>query len=79
MPSTHEQPGAVPAQPFRLDVPLHDLLTGAPAPESSHILPGAQGGKAVSLPNPVFPQHPELLSLDDNYEEMLERGEIKWQ
>jgi len=81
MPSTHEDPGAVPAQPFRLDVPLHDLLTGAPASESSHILPGAQGGKAVNLPNPVFPQHPELLNLDDNYKEMLERarqGRRQW-
>lgn len=81
MPSTHEDPAAVPAQPFRLDVPLHDLLTGAPGSESSHILPRVPGGKAVNLPNPVFPQHPELLSLDDNYEEMLERarqGRRQW-
>jgi len=35
----------------------------------------------VKLPNPVFPKQPELLSLDDNYEEMLERarqGRRQW-
>ena len=81
MPSTHEHLDAVPAEPFRLDVPLHDLLTSAPASESSYTLPRAQGRKAVNLPSPIFPQHPELLSLDDNYEEMLERarqGRRQW-
>jgi hypothetical protein len=43
-------------QPFRLDVPLHELLqhaTREPFP------PLAQG--PVTLPEPVFPQHPELV------------------
>jgi hypothetical protein len=46
----------IPAQPFRLDVPLHELLqhaTREPFP------PLPQG--PVSLPEPVFPQHPELM------------------
>src|SRR6202046_3833931 len=42
---------------FRLDVPLHDLLT-----KSSAIAPGLRpSGKPQAFPDPVFPQHPELL------------------
>ena len=57
-------------QPFRLDVPLHDLLTNGsprkpgPAPVPVHAAPQI-------LPEPVFPQHPDLLAQDDNYEENL--------
>lgn len=67
------------AQPFRLDVGLHDLLTGAPAPKP--ILPPLPNGGSVKLPEPIFPQHPDLLNSDDNYEEMLERsrqGRREW-
>src|ERR1700685_2323833 len=68
-------PLSINSQPFRLDVPLHDLLTSTPGPVPSPLLPRVSGDVA-SLPNPIFPQHPELLDLDDNYEEMLERA---WQ
>ena len=66
-------------QPFRLDVQLHDLLTNSPAPKPVLVPPKASG--AMTLPEPVFPQHPELLNSDDNYEEELERartGRRKW-
>ncbi len=46
------------APAFRLDVQLHDLLrkpTGRPGP----LLP--REGKPQALPEPVFPQHPELM------------------
>src|SRR5271154_2891483 len=48
---TEEQPN------FRLDVPLHDLLTkptGLPLGLRST-------GPAQKFPDPVFPQHPELI------------------
>jgi MoaA/NifB/PqqE/SkfB family radical SAM enzyme len=73
-------PLSINSQPFRLDVPLHDLLTSTPGPVPSPLLPRVSGDVA-SLPNPIFPQHPELLDLDDNYEEMLERarqGRRQW-
>lgn len=42
---------------FRLDVPLHTLLTQSPAPH-----PGLRPiGEPQVFPNPVFPQRPELL------------------
>jgi MoaA/NifB/PqqE/SkfB family radical SAM enzyme len=61
---------------FRLDVPLHELLKKAPAPR-----PVLVKGAKSQLPEPVFPQHPELLAADDRYEEMLERareGKREW-
>ena len=64
VPQQHED--SVP-QPFRLDVQLHDLLTNSPAPKPLLVPPKATG--AMTLPEPVFPQHPELLNADDNYEE----------
>ena len=46
---------------FRLDVPLHDLLTKPRAP-----LPGLQPiGEPQVFPDPMFPQHPELLGAID--------------
>src|ERR1700722_15590285 len=55
--STMEQPlPTVPTQSFRLDVPLHNLLQQPgqrPSPQSSK--------ETGALPEPVFPQHPELL------------------
>jgi MoaA/NifB/PqqE/SkfB family radical SAM enzyme len=53
---------------FRLDVPLHDLLTKSKAPRP--ILMPAPGEKPKTLPEPVFPQFPELMAQDDNFEEM---------
>ncbi|MEA3006416.1 MAG: hypothetical protein QOI94_1685, partial [Acidobacteriaceae bacterium] len=42
---------------FRLDVPLHSLLTKAVPP-----IPGLQPvGEPQRFPDPVFPQRPELL------------------
>ena len=42
---------------FRLDVPLHDLLTKPAAPQL-----GLQpSGIPQKFPDPVFPQHPELM------------------
>jgi MoaA/NifB/PqqE/SkfB family radical SAM enzyme len=53
---------------FRLDVQLHDLLTKAPAP--GPLLLRAPGEPLKTLPEPVFPQFPELMAQDDKYEEM---------
>ncbi len=71
MPALQEQHGAHDAPPpFRLDVQLHDLLKKSPAPRPI-LVPGRQAEK---FPEPVFPQHPELMTQDDNYEENLERA-----
>jgi MoaA/NifB/PqqE/SkfB family radical SAM enzyme len=77
--STAERPLIDEAQPFRLDVQLHDLLTSAPP--ATRTLPPLRKGGARTFPEPVFPQHPELLNADDNYEEMLElakQGRRRW-
>lgn len=79
MPDTQERPGSSIPQPFRLDVQVHDLLTNAPQPKS--FLPQVTNGEGLTLPEPVFPLHPELLAADDNYEESLERakqGRRQW-
>jgi MoaA/NifB/PqqE/SkfB family radical SAM enzyme len=71
----HGQKGS--SATFRLDVQLHDLLTNAPAPRP-FLVPHKE---AEQLPEPVFPQHPELLAQDDRYEENLElarSGRRKW-
>jgi hypothetical protein len=48
---TEQMPG------FRLDVPLHNLLT-----KSAPIAPGlSPSEKPQTFPDPIFPQHPELL------------------
>ena len=67
------------AQPFRLDVDLRDLLQGETRKKLA--LPSLPLTSAKTLPEPVFPQHPELLNSDDNYDEMLERakqGRRRW-
>jgi hypothetical protein len=48
---------AVPAQPFRLDVPLHNFLQQRP--NSSP--PARAEHDPLALPSPAFPLHPELL------------------
>ncbi len=47
-------------QTFRLDVPLHTLLTQPTAPP-----PGLRpAGEPQTFPAPVFPQHPEFSTLN---------------
>ena len=68
----------VPSQPFRLDVPLHNLLqqpSQRPSPHSSK--------EPVALPDPVFPQHPELLHELDladiaAHDHVLHTGKRQW-
>ena len=68
----------LPTQPFRLDVPLHELLqhaTREPFP------PLANG--PVSLPEPVFPEHPELIHELDSadiaaHETVVRTGTRHW-
>ena len=78
MSGLHHQPGDGSPQPFRLDVQLHELLTTqSPKP----VLPRPEGDGAEVFPTPVFPQFPELLAADDNYEESLARAKYsrrKW-
>jgi len=78
MPSAQEQfAHEEESRPFRLDVPLHQLLTKEPVPRPVLV----KGAKLQTLPQPVFPQHPGLLAQDDRYEEMLERarsGKREW-
>jgi MoaA/NifB/PqqE/SkfB family radical SAM enzyme len=56
-------PGGVPPD-FRVDVRLHELLTGPAAPPK--VAPKPTG--AETLPEPLFPQHPELVR---DHEEVL--------
>ena len=63
---------------FRIDVQLHDLLTHTGRRGLTLVKPKS---KSKTLPEPVFPQHPELLHSDDNYEWELEQakaGKRKW-
>ena len=53
-----QQPQPEGNQPFRLDVQLHDLLKKPPA---NRLLPPPPIARE-SLPEPVFPQHPHLLT-----------------
>ncbi|MBV9225960.1 MAG: hypothetical protein JOY85_18140, partial [Acidobacteriaceae bacterium] len=60
--STYKQQNE-PTPNFRLDVQLHELLT-KPAPGAIHLQPV---GEPQQFPDPVFPQHPELLGpVDEN-------------
>jgi MoaA/NifB/PqqE/SkfB family radical SAM enzyme len=68
----------VPAKPFRLDVPLHDLLQ-----RPGDLSASAVSGESKSLPTPVFPQHPELIhDLDAAdiaaHEHVLQTGKRQW-
>jgi len=68
----------VPTQPFRLDVPLHNLLqqpAQRPQPEKSE--------EPAALPTPIFPQHPALMhELDAQdiaaHEHVLRTGKRQW-
>ncbi len=78
MPAAHERYEEREVPPsFRLDVQLHDLLTKAPAPRPI-LLPDRV---KESFPEPIFPQHAELLAQDDDYEANLTRaraGKRRW-
>jgi MoaA/NifB/PqqE/SkfB family radical SAM enzyme len=79
MASPQQLPGSEGPAPFRLDVELRDLLQGTAPPKP--LLPPPPGGKEQFFPEPVFPQRPDLLNQDDNYEEMLalaKSGRRKW-
>jgi MoaA/NifB/PqqE/SkfB family radical SAM enzyme len=55
-----EPSGCIP--PFRVDVQLHDLLK---KPTQRPLLPPPPSAKPLRLPEPVFPQHPELLTEEE--------------
>jgi len=59
-----EMPRVTEAAPtYRLDVQLHELLMKPP--EQPRLLPPPPNGTLQTLPEPVFPQHPELLTARD--------------
>ena len=59
-----QTPGATTSAPtYRLDVQLHELLMKPP--EQPRLLPPPPGGKLQTLPEPVFPQHPALMTAPD--------------
>src|SRR5579863_9332108 len=63
--STAQQPiqslPTLPTQPFRLDVPLHNLLQKPPDPSPPPARAQHEPEAALALPSPVFPQHPAVL------------------
>lgn len=74
----------IPVQPFRIDVPLHKLLQNAPD-LPVHLIAEKERDiqEQLSLPTPVFPQHPELVhELDaadiEAHETVLRTGTRKW-
>src|SRR5246500_2059529 len=61
-------------QTFRLDVPLHTLLTQPTTPP-----PGLQPiGEPQTFPEPVFPQHPELLGEIDPPDDWAPPEKRRW-
>jgi MoaA/NifB/PqqE/SkfB family radical SAM enzyme len=60
----------IPERPFRLDIPLHQLLQ---TPQPNALRPPDR--EIRSLPEPVFPQHPHLLH-DLTAEEILEHQQV---
>ena len=59
---------------FRLDVPLHDLLT-----KSTVATPGLlPHGKPQTFPDPIFPQYPELLGPIDGNDGWVAPERRKW-
>src|SRR5256884_303631 len=69
----------LPSQPFRLDVPLHELLQQP----SREAIPRAPALRQAALPTAVFPQHPELFhDLDEQdiaaHEAVLRTGKRHW-
>ena len=68
-----------PPPPFRVDVQLHDLLVSDKRKATSLPIPSPE---PQVLPEPVFPQHPELLDDSDfDYESEIQhalKGRRKW-
>src|SRR5207244_6117940 len=74
-----QQCPTLPSQPFRLDVPLHELLQQP----SREAIPRAPALRQAALPTAVFPQHPELFhDLDEQdiaaHEAVLRTGKRHW-
>jgi MoaA/NifB/PqqE/SkfB family radical SAM enzyme len=63
MAEVEEQRVSEAAPTYRLDVELHELLMKPP--EHPRLLPPPKEGKLQTLPEPVFPQHPELIDAPD--------------
>jgi len=63
MPEVQTPEGTHAAPTHRLDVELHELLMKPP--EQPRLLPPPPDGKLQTLPEPVFPQHPELMNAAD--------------
>jgi hypothetical protein len=71
----------LPAQRFRLDVPLHQLLQKDPS--STPARAEHEPRTWLALPSPVFPQHPALLHEVDAantpiHQAVLETGKRHW-
>ena len=81
MPALQEQHAHDAPPTYRLDVQLHELLTKPAAPRPILLpMPGTPGKK---LPEPVFPQYPELLGEVDEaqYQKWLQQsrtGKRRW-
>jgi MoaA/NifB/PqqE/SkfB family radical SAM enzyme len=60
MPALNDQQRDESAPSFRLDGQLHELLT-KPTARPQTALPPLASGQTEKLPEPVFPEHPELL------------------
>lgn len=86
MPEAQEQRRpTVPAGPFRLDVPLHTLLRYSHARPQFGPVPRANAAELgmQALPQPEFPQQPQLLhELDDwdrtQHESTVRNGRRQW-
>jgi MoaA/NifB/PqqE/SkfB family radical SAM enzyme len=85
--STAQQPiqslPTLPTQPFRLDVPLHNLLQRAPDLSPPLARVGHEPRTELALPSPVFPQQPALLhevDADDiaAHDAVLHTGKRHW-
>src|SRR5205807_3505007 len=73
----------LPTQPFRLDVPLHNLLQKPPDPSPPPARVEHEPGTSLALPSPVFPQHPALMhELDaadiSEHDTVLQTGKRHW-
>ena len=62
------------APTYRLDVQLHELLMKPP--EQPRLLPPPKDGQLQTLPEPVFPQYPELMDLPDEHFFQIGRAHV---
>jgi hypothetical protein len=73
----------LPTQPFRLDVPLHNLLQRPPDPSPTLASVEHEPATALALPSPVSPQHPALMHELDAadiaaHDAVLQTGKRHW-